>query len=114
MPNENIKDMLISLSEVLETPVGTLLEETVIETEVDTLKAHFRKIGGGILATGTKENLGKKNYSLVAYFVHLCVFFIFYQCNNCKNGIHQTPKCPNIKIRETSCKFEPNKRCKSK
>ena len=32
-------DMLISLSEVLETPVSTLLGETVIETEADTLKA---------------------------------------------------------------------------
>ena len=32
-------DMLISLSEVLETPVSILLGETVIEREVDTLKA---------------------------------------------------------------------------
>lgn len=32
-------DMLISISEILETPVSTLLGETVIETEVDTLKA---------------------------------------------------------------------------
>ena len=32
-------DMLISLSEALETPVSTLLGETVIETEIDTLKA---------------------------------------------------------------------------
>ena len=32
-------DMLISLSEVLEIPVSTLLGETVVETEVDRLKA---------------------------------------------------------------------------
>ena len=32
-------DMLISLSEVLETPVSTLLGETVIEAEADNLKA---------------------------------------------------------------------------
>lgn len=32
-------DMLITMSEVLETPVSTLLGETIIETEVDTLKA---------------------------------------------------------------------------
>ena len=31
-------DLLISLSEALETPVSTMLGETVIETEVDTLK----------------------------------------------------------------------------
>ena len=37
-------DMLISLSEVLETPVSTLLGETVIETEADTLKAISEKL----------------------------------------------------------------------
>ncbi|MDE6389242.1 MAG: helix-turn-helix domain-containing protein [Lachnospiraceae bacterium] len=37
-------DMLISLSEVLETPVSTLLGETVVETEVDTLKAISEKL----------------------------------------------------------------------
>ena len=31
-------DMLISISEALETPVSTLLGETVIETEVDSIK----------------------------------------------------------------------------
>ena len=37
-------DLLISLSEVLETPVSTLLGETVIETEVDALKAISEKL----------------------------------------------------------------------
>ncbi|MDE5932521.1 MAG: helix-turn-helix domain-containing protein [Lachnospiraceae bacterium] len=37
-------DMLISISEVLETPVSTLLGETVIETEVDSLKAILEKL----------------------------------------------------------------------
>ena len=37
-------DMLISLSEVLETPVSTLLGETVIEAEVDNLKAISEKL----------------------------------------------------------------------
>ena len=37
-------DMLISISEVLETPVSTLLGETVIETEVDNLKAISEKL----------------------------------------------------------------------
>ena len=31
-------DMLISISEVLETPVSTLLGETIVESEVDNLK----------------------------------------------------------------------------
>ena len=37
-------DMLISISEVLETPVSTLLGEIVTETEVDTLKAISEKL----------------------------------------------------------------------
>ena len=37
-------DMLISLSEALETPVSSLLRETVIESEVDDLKAISAKL----------------------------------------------------------------------
>lgn len=37
-------DMLISISEVLETPVSTLLGETVAESEVDELKAISEKL----------------------------------------------------------------------
>ena len=37
-------DMLISISEVLETPVSTLLGKTVIETKVDRLKAISEKL----------------------------------------------------------------------
>ena len=37
-------DMLISISEVLETPISTLLGETVIEAEVDNLKAISEKL----------------------------------------------------------------------
>ena len=37
-------DMLISISEALETPVSTLLGETVIETEVDRLKVISEKL----------------------------------------------------------------------
>lgn len=37
-------DMLISLSEVFETPVSTLLGETVIETRVDDLKVVSEKL----------------------------------------------------------------------
>ena len=36
--------MLISISEALETPVSTLLGETVIETEVDSIKAISEKL----------------------------------------------------------------------
>lgn len=37
-------DMLISISEVLETPVSTLLGETVVETKVDDLKVISEKL----------------------------------------------------------------------
>ena len=37
-------DMLISISEALETPVSTLLGETVVETEADSLKAISEKL----------------------------------------------------------------------
>lgn len=37
-------DMLISISEILGTPVSTLLGETVVETEVDDLKAISEKL----------------------------------------------------------------------
>lgn len=37
-------DLLISLSEALETPVSTLLGETVVETETDAIKAISEKL----------------------------------------------------------------------
>ena len=37
-------DLLIALSEALETPVSTLLGETVTESEVDTIKALSEKL----------------------------------------------------------------------
>ena len=37
-------DLLIALSEALETPVSTLLGETVTESEVDTMKALSEKL----------------------------------------------------------------------
>lgn len=37
-------DMLISISKILETPVSTLLGDTVVETEVDGLKAISEKL----------------------------------------------------------------------
>ena len=61
-------DMLVSISEVLETSVSTLLGETVIETEVDNLKAISEKLEVK-LATGTKENHEKKNSPLVTYLI---------------------------------------------
>lgn len=53
-------DMLISISEALETPVSTLLGETVIETEVDTLKAISEKLEVINLQLAQRKSTGKK------------------------------------------------------
>ena len=53
-------DMLISLSEVLETPVSTLLGETVIETESDTLKVISEKLEVINLQLAQRKNTKRK------------------------------------------------------
>ena len=53
-------DMLISLSEVLEIPVSTLLGETVIETEVDSLKAISEKLEVINLQLAQRKATGRK------------------------------------------------------
>ena len=53
-------DMLISLSEVLEIPVSTLLGETVIETEGDGLKAISEKLEVINLQLAQRKATGRK------------------------------------------------------
>ena len=53
-------DMLISISEALETPVSTLLGETVPETEVDTLKAISEKLEVINLQLAQRKATGRK------------------------------------------------------
>ncbi len=53
-------DMLISLSEVLEIPVSTLLGETVIEAEVDGLKAISEKLEVINLQLAQRKATGRK------------------------------------------------------
>ena len=55
-------DMLISLSKVLETPVSTMLGETVIETEVDNLKAISEKLEVINLQLAQKLFIGRLFY----------------------------------------------------
>ena len=63
-------DMLISISEVLETPVSTLLGETVIETEADNLKAISEKLEVINLQLAQRKTTRKKNNSLAAYLYY--------------------------------------------
>lgn len=53
-------DMLISISEVLETSVSTLLGETIVETEVDNLKAISEKLEVINLQLAQKKNTRRK------------------------------------------------------
>ena len=53
-------DMLISISEALETPVSTLLGETVIETEVDSIKAISEKLDVINWQLAQRKNTGRK------------------------------------------------------
>ena len=64
-------DMLISLSEVLETPVSTLLGETVIETEADNLKAISEKLEVINLQLAQRKNAERK--ILRGLCISLCV-----------------------------------------
>ena len=52
-------DMLISISEALETPVSTLLGETVIETEVDSIKAISEKLDVINWQLAQRKNTGR-------------------------------------------------------
>ena len=55
-------DMLISISEVLETPVSTLLGETVIETKVDDLKVISEKLVSINLQLTQKKTTRRKTF----------------------------------------------------
>ena len=64
-------DMLISLSEVFETPVSTLLGENVTETEVDDLKAISAKLEVINLQLAQRKTTGKR---IIQWFlISLCV-----------------------------------------
>lgn len=67
-------DMLISLSEVLETPVSTLLGETVIESEVDAVKAISEKLEIINLQLARRKTLRRK--VLHWLLISLCVIIV--------------------------------------
>ena len=67
-------DMLISISEVLETPVSTLLGETVTEAEVDNLKAISEKLEVINLQLAQKKTTRRKIIRWL--LVSLCVIIV--------------------------------------
>ncbi len=67
-------DMLISISEALETPVSTLLGENVIESEADDLKAISAKLEVINLQLAQRKNTGKR--ILHWFLISLCIVII--------------------------------------
>lgn len=63
-------DMLISISEVLETPVSTLLGETVIESKPDDLKAISEKLE--IINSQLAQRKNARQKMLYWLFILLC------------------------------------------
>ena len=63
-------DLLISLSEMLETPVSTLLGETVMESEVDDLKAISAKLEVINLQLARRKTAHRR--LLHWFFISLC------------------------------------------
>lgn len=67
-------DMLISISEILETPVSTLLGETVVETEINGLKAISEKLEVINLQLVQRKNTKRK--ILHWLFISLCAAIV--------------------------------------
>lgn len=67
-------DMLLSISEALETPVNILLGETVIESEVDDLKAISAKLEVINIHIAQRKNTRKR--LLHWFFISLCVVIV--------------------------------------
>lgn len=70
-------DMLISISEVLETPVSTLLGENVIESEVDDLKAISAKLEVINLQLAQRKTTRKRilHWLLIALCIVIAAIF---------------------------------------
>ena len=67
-------DMLISISEVLETPVSTLLGETVTEPEADDLKAISEKLE--VINLQLAQSKTARRRMLHWLFISLCVVIV--------------------------------------
>ena len=79
-------EMLISISEVLETPVSTLLGENVIVPEADTLKAISEKLEVINLQMAQKKNMRRKiiRWSLIGLCAIIMAIFVvlyFFLCD---------------------------------
>lgn len=67
-------DLLIAISEALETPVSTLLGETVIESQVDDLKAISEKLEIINLQFAKRSTMRRKMFHWL--FISLCAVIV--------------------------------------
>lgn len=67
-------DMLISLSEVFDTPVSTLLGETVLESKIDDLKVISAKLEIINLQLAQRKNMRRK--ILHWFMISLCTIIV--------------------------------------
>ena len=67
-------DMLIAISEILETPVSTLLGETVVESEVNDLKAISEKLEIINLQLAQRKTTRRKAFHWL--FISLCAVIV--------------------------------------
>ena len=70
-------DMLIAISEVFETPVSTLLGETVIETKADNLKAISEKLEVINLQLAQRKTMRRKilHWMLISLCIIMAAIF---------------------------------------
>lgn len=71
-------EMLLTISEVLETPVSTLLGETVVETEADRLKVISDKLEEINLQLAQKKTLRRRllHWLLISLCVVIATIFV--------------------------------------
>lgn len=72
-------EMLISISEVLETPVSTLLGENILESKVDDLKAISEKLEIINLQLLQRKNAKRKilHWILISLCIIIIIIFVF-------------------------------------
>lgn len=70
-------DMIISISDVLETPVSTLLGETVVEAKVDDLKAISEKLEIINLQLARRKNMQRKIFQWLLLSICMLVVMAF-------------------------------------
>lgn len=77
-------EMLISISEIFDTPVNTLLGENIIESKEDDLKVILKKLEVINQQLYHKQELKKKRiiYLLIGFCISIIIVFVFLLFSN--------------------------------